>query len=122
MRKKNEINRFAKWCFSRLGLRPIPIKYAYATSLIDPSGTFCFGCYVYDDDRPAWDSKIWIAYNHTRIGVMSFLAHEIWHYYQNVQHGIKNMDFEKCEKDADEASDELLTLWLIRGGYVNGQP
>ncbi len=67
-------------------------------------------------------TKIWIAYNHTRIGVMSFLAHEIWHYYQNVHHGIKNMDFEKCEKDADEAADELLTLWLIRGGYVNGQP
>lgn len=122
MRKKNEVNRFARWCFSRLGLRPIPIRYIYAPSLIDPSDTFCFGCYTYDEKLPAWDSKIWIAYNQTRIGVMGCLAHEIWHYYQNVHHGIKNMDFEKCEKDADEAADKLLTLWLIRGGYVNGQP
>lgn len=119
MRKKNEARRFARWCFSKLNLRPIPICYAPAPALIDPNGNHCFGCYTYDVEEPAWKSKIWVAYNQRNtVVLLGTIAHEIWHYWQKTQGIIDTMDPEKMENEAQEAAEHLVALWLIRGGFV----
>lgn len=114
MRKKNEITRFARWCFAKCGVPPCKITYAPADFLIDGNGNDCFGCYSWDEKT----HEIFVAYRLPKFGVMSVLAHEIWHHRQQVETGIDNMEVETCEAEAEKAGEELLALWLIRGGRV----
>ena len=118
MRKTNEVQRFARWCFSRLGLRPIPIRLINYPRLIDPNGEYCFGCYTYGDGDAAEEGKIFIAYKLPKYSVLINVAHEIWHHYQNVDGRIRTMTLEECEREAEQAGNELLAMWLIRGRYV----
>lgn len=122
MRKKTEIRRFTAYCFSRLNLRPIPIHLKNYKALIDPEGECCFGCYVYDDDKPAFESEIFIAHDLPKFSVMSNIAHEIWHYYQNTE-GLLTLShsYEAAEKDAEKGSDCLLADWLRRGKMLDVQ-
>lgn len=114
MRKKRELDRFAKYCFGVLGLPPITIHYCPAPSLVDPHGNFCFGCYTYGGSR----QEIWLAYRMTKWNNMWNLAHEIYHYKQDRDGRIDVMPLEECEKEAEKASEELTAFWLIRGGKV----
>ena len=114
MRKKTEITRFARWCFAKCGVPPCPITYAPGESLITEGGELSFGRYFWD--APA---EIFVAYRLPKWGVMSVVAHEIWHHRQQMTVGIENMGIEACEAEAEKASEELLALWLIRGGKVN---
>lgn len=114
MRKKRELNRFAKYCFSVLGLPPVKIYYCPAPNLIDPHGNYCFGCYSYDENV----KEIWLAYRLPKWALMGVIAHEIWHYRQHRDGRIDAMPLEECEKEADKASGELVACWLIRGGKV----
>lgn len=118
MRKTNEIRRFARWCFSRLGMRPIRIHYINYPRLIDPGGQYCFGCYTYGDGKAEEEGEIHLAYKLPKYAVLSNVAHEIWHHYQNVHGTIRTMTLEECERQAEKAGAELLALWLIRGGYI----
>lgn len=118
MRKTREIQRFARWCFSQLHLRPIPICMPNYPCLIDPNDQLCFGCYTYGDGDPVEEGKIFLAYKLPKFSVMSNLAHEIWHHYQNVDGGIRTMPPEQCEEEAERMGNKLLAMWLVRGGYV----
>jgi hypothetical protein len=113
MRKKRELDRFAKYCFGSLGLPPIKIHYCPAKTLVDPQGNFCFACYTYGSA-----SEIWTSYKLTKWNVMWNIAHEIWHYKQDCDGRIMDMTLEECENEAEKASEELVALWLIRGGKV----
>lgn len=116
MRKKNEVVRFARWCFAQCGVTPRPITYAPAESLIR-NGEYAFGCYVWDEGTRN-PGEIYVAYNLPKFGVLSVLAHEIWHHRQQVETGIDNMEVETCEAEAEKAGEELLGMWMIRGGRV----
>lgn len=116
MRKKRELDRFAKYCFGALGLPPIKIHYCPAKSLIDPNDNFCFGCYTYDDSPELRTKNIWLSYKLLKWNIMWNLAHEIYHYKQDHDGRIDNMPLEECEKEAEKASEELVAQWLIRGG------
>ena len=118
MRKKRELERFAKYCFGVLGLPPIKIHYCPAKSLVDPADNFCFGCYTYDDSPDLHTKKIWLAYKLPKWALMWNVAHEIWHYKQDRDGRINVMPLEECEKEAEKASGELVAHWLIRGGKV----
>ena len=115
MRKKRELERFAKYCFGALGLPPITINYCPAPNLIDPHGNYCFGCYSYDENV----KEIYLAYRLPKWALMGVIAHEIWHYRQHKDGRIDVIPLEECEKEADEASKELVAMWLIRGGRVS---
>ena len=117
MRKKTEVTRFARWCFAQCGVKPCPITYAPGESLISEDGELSFGRYYWEDgpDAPA---EIFVAYRLPKWGVMSVIAHEIWHHRQQMTVGIENMGIEASEAEAEKASEELLALWLIRGGRV----
>lgn len=118
MRKKKELDRFAKYCFGTLGLPPIKIHYQPFKSLIDPNDEFCLGCYTYNDDAVLRTKSIWLSYKRPKWSVMWQLAHEIWHYKQDRDGRINVMPTEECEKEAEKASGELVACWLIRGGKV----
>lgn len=116
MRKKREVERFAKWCFAKCGVPPCKITYAPGESLIR-NGKYAFGCYIWDEDTTD-PGEIFVAYRIPKWGVMSCIAHEIWHHKQQMTVGIDNMDAEMCEIEAEQACNELMGLWLIRGGKV----
>ena len=118
MRKKNEIRRFTRFCFSKLNLRPIEIKYVNYKRLIDPDGEYCFGCFTWNEERPAYESKIYLAYHLPKFAVMINAAHEIWHYSQVAYGTMQKMSIEECEQDAEKGSHALITEWLERGGYL----
>ncbi len=118
MRKTNEVKRFARWCFSTLGLRPIPIHMIYRPSLIDPEDNYCFGCYAYGDEDKVINGEIFLAMRLPKLNVLLITAHEIWHYYQNSSGVIGRMTNEECEREAESESDKLLGMWLTRGGYT----
>lgn len=118
MRKKRELDRFAKYCFGALGLPPIKIHYCPAKSLVDPTGEFCFGCYTYDDTPELHNKEIWLSYRLPKWSIMWNIAHEIWHYKQDRDGRINVMPLEECENEAEKASEELVAYWLIRGGRV----
>lgn len=116
MRKKTEVTRFARWCFAQCGVKPCPITYAPGKSLIR-DGQYAFGCYRWDEGTRD-PGEIFIAYRLDKWGVMSCVAHEIWHHRQQMTVGIESMDNDTCEAEAEKACDELLARWLIRGGRV----
>lgn len=116
MRKKRELDRFAKYCFGILNLPPIKIHYCPSPSLIDQYDHYCFGAYTYDEIV----KEIFIAYRLPKWGLMGVLAHEIWHYKQHRDGRIDAIPLEECEREAEEASKELVAYWLIRGGKVKG--
>lgn len=116
MRKKNEIARFARWCFDKCGVPPCKITYASAKTLIT-HGNVVFGCYRWDADARE-PGEIYVAYRIPKWGVMSVVAHEIWHHRQQMTVGIDNIDAGACEAEAEKACDELMGLWLIRGGRI----
>ena len=118
MRKKRELDRFAKYCFGVMGLPPIKIHYCPAKSLIDPNGNLCFGCYTYDDSKELHTKEIWLSYRMTKWNNLWNLAHEIYHYKQDRDGRINAMPLEECESEAEKASGELTAFWLIRGGKV----
>lgn len=118
MRKTNEVKRFARWCFSTLGLRPIPIRMIYYPSLVDPEGNYCFGCYTYSEEGRGQDGVIHLAMQLPKLNVLLNTAHEIWHHHQNASGVIGRMTMEECEREAEEESDKLLGMWLRRGGYT----
>lgn len=118
MRKKNEAMRFARWCFSTLEIRPIPIQMMNYKRLIDPNDQYCFGCYAFGDGNPAEEGRIYIAYGLPKYAVLTNIAHEIWHHCQNVKGRIHSMGLEECEEEAHEMGNKLLALWLMRGGYM----
>ena len=118
MRKKRELERFAKYCFSVLGLPPIKIHYCPSKSLVDPQDNFCFGCYTYDDSPELRTKEIWLPYKLPKLSLMWNLAHEIYHYKQDRDGRIDAMPLEECEAEAEKASGELVGYWLIRGGRV----
>lgn len=118
MRKTNEVKRFASWCFSRLGLRPIPIRMVYYPALVDPNGVCCFGCYTYSEEGRGKDGKIHLAMQLPKLNVLLNTAHEIWHRYQNVSGVIGKMALDECERETEEESGKLLGMWLTRGGYT----
>lgn len=118
MRKTNEVKRFASWCFSTLGLRPIPIRLIYYPSLVDPEGNYCFGCYTYSEENRGQDGVIHLAMQLPKLNVLLITAHEIWHYYQNSSGVIGRMTNEECKREAESESDKLLGMWLRRGGYT----
>ena len=118
MRKKRELERFAKYCFGVMGLPPIKIHYCPAKSLIDPNDNFCFGCYTYDDSPELRTKEIWLSYKLPKWSLMWNMAHEIYHYKQDHDGRINNMPLEECEKEAEKASGDLTAFWLIRGGKV----
>lgn len=115
MRKTNEVKRFARWCFSTLGLRPIPIRLIYYPRLADPEGNYCFGCYTYSEEGRGQDGVIHLAMQLPKLNVLLNTAHEIWHHYQNVSGVIGKMTLEECEREAEEESGKLLGMWLRRG-------
>ena len=114
MRKKRELERFAKFCFGYLKLKPIRIYYCPSKALVSPDDVYCFGCYTYDDQT----NEIWLAYRLSKFNNMLNLAHEIWHYKQHCIGRIDKMPLEDCEKEAEQASKELVALWFIRGGMM----
>lgn len=116
MRKKTEVTRFARWCFAKCGIPPCPITYAPGKSLVR-NGEYSFGCYIWPENTSE-PGEIFVAYRLPKWGVMSVVAHEIWHHKQQLTVGIDNMDRKICEEEADKASEELTALWLIRGGRV----
>ena len=118
MRKKRELERFAKYCFGALGLPPITIHYCPAKSLVDPAGNFCFGCYTYDDSTDLHMKEIWLSYRLSKWNLLWNMAHEIYHYKQDRDGRINNMPLDQCEEEAEKASGELTAFWLIRGGKV----
>ena len=118
MRKKREIQRFAKWCFGYLNLPPIQIHYCNAHQLIDLGGDRCFGCYTYDDNKELRTKEIWLPYKQSKWTLLLNAAHEIWHYKQDRDGRICSMSFDDSEKEAEKASEELLAMWIIRGGKV----
>ncbi len=116
MRKKREIERFARWCFAQCGVPPCKITYAPGKSLIR-NGKYGFGLYIWDDGtRDPGD--IFVAYRIPKWGVMSTVAHEIVHHRQQMRTGLDNMDLETSESEAEKIALELMGLWLIRGGKV----
>lgn len=117
MRKKREIERFARWCFEKCSVPPCPITYAPAESLVR-NGKYAFGCYIWDEDTTD-PGEIYVAYRIPTFGVMGVVAHEIWHHRQQLTVGIESMDNETCEADAEKGGEALLAQWLIRGGKVN---
>lgn len=119
MRKKRELERFAKYCFGVLRVPPIAIRYCPSKALVDPAGNFCFGCYTYDDKKELNSKRVWLAYKHPKFGVMMNLAHEICHYKQDAEGYINTMPIEAVENEAERKSEELLAGWLIRGGRVD---
>lgn len=119
MRKKRELNRFAKYCFGYLGLPPIRIHYCPAHVLEDPHGVKCYACYTYDNSPQLRTKEIWLSYRSTKWGNLWNLAHEIWHYKQDHEGRLQTMPVEESEREAEEASGELVALWLIRGGRVS---
>lgn len=116
MRKKREIQRFAMWCFARCGVQPCKITYAPGHYLIR-NGQNVFGCYIWDEGTTD-PGEIFVAYHIPKWGVMSVVAHEIWHHQQQITTGIDNMDAEVCEAEAENAALELMGKWLLRGGKV----
>lgn len=116
MRKKREIERFARWCFDKCNVQPCSIFYAPAKCLIADIG-HCFGCYNWDDEKHE-PGQIFIAYHLPKWAVMSVVAHEIVHHKQHMEHDLNTLDEEQCEDEADKVGGELLALWLIRGGKV----
>jgi len=116
MRKKTEVTRFARWCFAQCGVKPCPITYTPGESLVR-NGEYAFGSYLWPENTSE-PGEIFVAYRLPKWGVMSVIAHEIWHHKQQMTVGIENMDRDACEAEADKASEELLALWLIRGGRV----
>lgn len=116
MRKKREVERFARWCFAKCGVPPCKITYAPGCFLIR-NGKNGFGFYIWDE----WTrnpGEIFVAWHIPKWGVMSVLAHEIWHHRQQVTKGIDYMDEDTCEAEAEKAALELMGLWLLRGGKV----
>lgn len=116
MRKKREIERFARWCFEKCGVPPCKITYAPGQCL-ERNGGYGFGLYIWDDGTLN-PGEIYVAYHIPKWGVMSTIAHEIWHHRQQLMTGLDNMDKESCEEEAEKAALELMGLWLIRGGKV----
>lgn len=116
MRKKKEVERFARWCFAQCGVPPCKITYAPAESLIR-NGKYGFGLYIWDEGTSD-PGEIYVAYNIPKWGVMSVVAHEIFHHRQQLKIGLDNMDKESSEAEAERATDELMGLWMIRGGKV----
>lgn len=116
MRKKNEVARFARWCFAQCGVPPCPITYAPAKTLI-ANDNVVSGCYCWDEGTQD-PGEIFVAYRLPTFAVLSVVAHEIWHHRQQVETGIDNMDADACEAEAEKACEELLARWLIRGGRV----
>lgn len=114
MRKKRELDRFAKYCFGTLGLPPCKIYYVNAPKLIDQHDHECFGAYSYDENG----KEIFASYRLPKWAVMSVIAHEIWHYKQHREGRIDAMPLDECEREAERACSELLAFWLIRGGKV----
>ena len=119
MRKKRELERFARFCFGRLNLLPIKIHFCNANCLVDPAGNFCSGCYAYTEDGPRREKSIWLAYGLPKWECLQILAHEIWHYKREVDGRIAGMSIEEAEKEAEEASGELVKHWLLRGGKIH---
>lgn len=115
MRKKRELDRFARFCFGHLNLPPIKIYYCPSKALVNQDGVYCFGCYTYDDRV----REIWLAYRLPKFAVMGCIAHEIWHYKQHRDGRIDKMPLEDCEKEAEQESGKLVGLWLLRGGKVS---
>lgn len=116
MRKKREIERFARWCFAKCGVPPCKITYAPGNHLIS-NGQIVFGCYRwYGFTRNP--GEIFVAYHIPKWGVMSVIAHEIVHHRQQMTVGIDNMDEEVCETEAEQVHNDLMGMWLIRGGKV----
>ena len=118
MRKKRELERFAKYCFGVLGLPPIQIHYCPSKQLINPDDVYCFGCYTYDDSKELRTKEIWLGYRLPKISVMWNMAHEIWHYKQDMDGRIHLMPLDECEDEANKAAGKLVGHWLIRGGKV----
>jgi len=116
MRKKREVERFARWCFAKCGVPPCKITYAPGESLIR-NGKYAFGCYIWDEGTRN-PGEIFAAYRIPKWGVMSVIAHEIIHHRQQMMTGIDNMDGEACEAEAEKTAMDLMGLWLIRGGKV----
>lgn len=118
MRKKKELERFARFCFGVLELPPIRIHYCPSKSLVDPFGNYCFGCYTFGVSKSLYTKNIWLAYKLPKFAIMWNLAHEIWHYKQDRDGRIHSMKDEACEEEADKAAMEMVADWRIRGGKV----
>lgn len=116
MRKKREVERFARWCFAKCNVPPCSIFYAPADFLIADNGEG-FGVYTWDNENHE-PGQIFIAYHLPKWGVMSTVAHEIVHHKQHMEHDLNTLDEAQCEEEAERVSSELVALWLIRGGKV----
>lgn len=118
MRKKRECERFAGWCFAQLNVRPCPITCAPGNTLITQDKGVCFGCYTWPPDTSE-PGEIFVAYRLDKFAVMSTLAHEIAHHWQQMKTGIESMDESASEEEAERIGLELLARWLIRGGKLH---
>lgn len=116
MRKKREVERFARWCFAKCGVQPCKITYAPGKFLIR-HGEKSFGAYIWDGGTRD-PGEIFAAYRIPKWGVMSVIAHEIVHHRQQMMTGLDNMDIEACEVEAEHVHNDLMGMWLIRGGKV----
>ncbi len=110
MRKTKEIRRFEQWCFGRLGLRPIRIHHINAPCLITPDGQHSFGCYSFGDG----EAEIYVASKLPKSALMTVVAHEISHHYQDEHGEIYAMGTEECEEHAESTGMKLLSLWQNR--------
>lgn len=110
MRKTKEIKRFARWCFGHLNLRPVRIHIINAPCLLTPDGTCSFGCYSFGDG----ETEIYLAGKLPKSALMTVIAHEIAHYYQDSHGEIYAMESAECEEQAEKAGIKLMYLWKAR--------
>lgn len=117
MRKKREVERFARWCFAKCNVLPCSIFYAPAYCLIANNGECCFGCYKWDEEKRE-PGEIFVAYHLPKWHLMSTIAHEIIHHKQHMERDLNSLDIDACEEEAEKESLKLMGLWLLRGGKV----
>lgn len=121
MRKKKQIKRFANWFFGEFNLPKIKIRYINAIALRMPTGVFCFGGYVYGIENDKKYNEIYISYNLPKNELMEVITHELIHYLQDYNSGLKTYKTEDAEKEAENLIPVILQRWEKRISRKKGR-
>ena len=117
MRKMNEVQRFARWCFGICRIPHCKIVYEPCGLMCDETGDF-YGVYIWDDEKDE-PGEIHVAGRMPKRMLMGVLAHEIAHHGQHITRNLlKTLDADERETKARLAASDLLQTWLERGGYT----
>lgn len=111
MRKKKKAKHFANWFFGEFDLPKIKIQYINAISLRMPTGVLCFGGYTYGYENNKKYNEIYISYKLPKHQLMEVLTHELIHYLQDYNYGLKTYKTEEAEKEAEELTPVIIERW-----------